>query len=762
MGSNSPPPNDQDELSSPPEELDYYAILNLPRTPAPTEAQIRSAYRTLTLSFHPDKQPAELADSARRHFDRIQEAYDTLVDPKKRAVYDELGVQGMKQEWVILERMAKDMRVGVRAMSGEEFRGWFLEMMKRRERAVVERMVGSRGSITIGFDVSNAVSYDEEEDTLYIEMPSPKPSNYALGFSFKAPLPRLGFFLGKESEDENENENDEEHEARKPFREYGEDTELMFNAGISGEIEQMHQEANFKFPDGRQETHLLPLPYFLIANQINLGVGVTQVFGGPYSVKGLAKPPFAFMQNSAMSVTTSVLPHPSLETTWSKSFVPIPGAKPISVQVDVNFDRSLQRAPPRLGLKVTRQIGDRRFLVSSWSSGSLIWPKRFRHSLLPLIEIGLNAETAMTVPAQSSHFQIGVVSQPKRLISPADVDEEVEGDEEDEEFEMVRRQQRKQTGAAEAWQTNVIATPMQTTLSFVYSRNVFSGKTAYERLRSEWSSEGHHSLPEDNEPRSVRVNIETTVGLDLALGWHIEGTRQVGDFTRLGLGVGVRDMQGLVVTMSWSRLGQKIRVPVSVIPFGLVDADVAAMAIICPWLAYCALEFGFIRPRERKRHRRAIARRQKQLRRLVPKKRAESQEAIDIMTEQVQRRQAKEAKQGGLVILRAEYGYYPSKDRESGREPEVTDVSIPVAALVDHGQLAIPKEMVKVSLQFPSAGDASSADLSLTQSHILGFHDPAPLLPKMLKIWYNYHGQEHYVEAKETEDISCPMRSHLL
>ncbi|GAQ43796.1 DnaJ domain protein [Aspergillus niger] len=713
MGSNPPPPKDQDEASSPPEELDYYAILNLPRSPPPTEAQIRSAYRTLTLSFHPDKQPAELADSARRHFDRIQEAYDTLVDPKKRAVYDELGVQGMKQEWVILDRIAKDMRVG--------------------------------GSITIGFDASNAVSYDEEEDALYIEMPSPRPSNYALGFSFKAPLPRLGSFLGREGEDENENEseNDEGPETRKLFKEYGEETELTFNAGISGEVEQMHQEANFKFPDGRKETHLLPLPYFLIANQINLGVGASQLFGGPYSVKGLAKPPFAFMQNSVMSVNASVLPHPSLETTWTKSFVPIPGAKPISVQVDVDFDRSPQRAPPRFALKVTRQIGDRRFLVSSWSSGSLLWPKPFRHFFLPLIEFGLNADTAMSVPTHPSFFQIGVVSQPKRQISPADVEEEMEGDEEDEEFEILRRQQRKEIGAAEAWQTNVTATPMQTTLSFVYSRNVFSGKSAYERLRSEWSSEGHHSLPEDNEPRSVRVNVETTVGRDLALGWHIEGTRQVGDFTRMGLGVGVRDMQGLVVTVSWSRLGQKIRVPISVIPFGLVDVDVAAMAIICPWLAYCALEFGFIRPREKKRHRRAIARRQKQLRRLVPKKRAESQEAIEIMTEQVQRRQAKEAKQGGLVILRAEYGYYPSKkDRENGRGLEVTDVSIPVAALVDHGQLAIPKEMAK--------------------SHILGFHDPAPLLPKMLKIWYNYHGQEHYVEAKETEDISCPMRSHLL
>lgn len=439
----------------------------------------------------------------------------------------------------------------------------------------------------------------------------------------------------------------------------------------------------------------------MIANQINLGVGASQLFGGPYSVKGLAKPPFAFMQNSVMSVNASVLPHPSLETTWTKSFVPIPGAKPISVQVDVDFDRSPQRAPPRFALKVTRQIGDRRFLVSSWSSGSLLWPKPFRHFFLPLIEFGLNADTAMSVPTHPSFFQIGVVSQPKRQISPADVEEEMEGDEEDEEFEILRRQQRKEIGAAEAWQTNVTATPMQTTLSFVYSRNVFSGKSAYERLRSEWSSEGHHSLPEDNEPRSVRVNVETTVGRDLALGWHIEGTRQVGDFTRMGLGVGVRDMQGLVVTVSWSRLGQKIRVPISVIPFGLVDVDVAAMAIICPWLAYCALEFGFIRPREKKRHRRAIARRQKQLRRLVPKKRAESQEAIEIMTEQVQRRQAKEAKQGGLVILRAEYGYYPSKkDRENGRGLEVTDVSIPVAALVDHGQLAIPKEMAKVSLRF--------------------------------------------------------------
>ncbi|KAJ5264668.1 hypothetical protein N7505_007461 [Penicillium chrysogenum] len=36
-----------------PEEPDYYVLLGLSRNPPPTEAEIRSAYRNLTPSFHP-------------------------------------------------------------------------------------------------------------------------------------------------------------------------------------------------------------------------------------------------------------------------------------------------------------------------------------------------------------------------------------------------------------------------------------------------------------------------------------------------------------------------------------------------------------------------------------------------------------------------------------------------------------------------------------------------------------------------------------
>jgi DnaJ family protein C protein 11 len=135
-------------MSYPAEEEDYYALLGLRRTPAPSDAEIRSAYRNLTLSFHPDKQPAELREAAERHFARIQEAYETLLDPKKRVVYDLLGAEGVRREWGAGGAMGRggeaESQIGVRAQTPEEFRGWFLETMKRRERKVLNSLVQSR------------------------------------------------------------------------------------------------------------------------------------------------------------------------------------------------------------------------------------------------------------------------------------------------------------------------------------------------------------------------------------------------------------------------------------------------------------------------------------------------------------------------------------------------------------------------------------------------------------------------------------------
>ncbi len=69
------------------EYKDYYKILGVDRNASPEE--IRKAYRKLALKYHPDRNPGDKA--AEERFKEINEAYQVLSDPQKRAHYDRLG-----------------------------------------------------------------------------------------------------------------------------------------------------------------------------------------------------------------------------------------------------------------------------------------------------------------------------------------------------------------------------------------------------------------------------------------------------------------------------------------------------------------------------------------------------------------------------------------------------------------------------------------------------------------------------------------------
>jgi len=69
------------------EYRDYYKVLGVERNA--TEQDIKKAYRKLALKYHPDRNQGN--KQAEEQFKEINEAYQVLSDPTKRARYDQLG-----------------------------------------------------------------------------------------------------------------------------------------------------------------------------------------------------------------------------------------------------------------------------------------------------------------------------------------------------------------------------------------------------------------------------------------------------------------------------------------------------------------------------------------------------------------------------------------------------------------------------------------------------------------------------------------------
>jgi DnaJ family protein B protein 4 len=73
---------------------DFYAILGVARD-ADDDA-LKKAYRKAALKWHPDRNPPDKKAAAEKKFKDVAMAYETLTDPRARAVYDQYGEEGLK------------------------------------------------------------------------------------------------------------------------------------------------------------------------------------------------------------------------------------------------------------------------------------------------------------------------------------------------------------------------------------------------------------------------------------------------------------------------------------------------------------------------------------------------------------------------------------------------------------------------------------------------------------------------------------------
>ena len=72
------------------QKRDYYEVLGVDKNA--TEDQIKKAYRTIAIKYHPDRNPGN--KDAEEKFKEAAEAYDVLHDPQKRQQYDTFGFSG--------------------------------------------------------------------------------------------------------------------------------------------------------------------------------------------------------------------------------------------------------------------------------------------------------------------------------------------------------------------------------------------------------------------------------------------------------------------------------------------------------------------------------------------------------------------------------------------------------------------------------------------------------------------------------------------
>lgn len=144
-----------------PEYKDYYKIMGVARDVGQDE--LKRVYRRLARKFHPDV--SKEADAETR-FKEVQEAYEVLKDPEKRAAYDQLGSNWRQgQDFRPPPDWGRNFEFSGGAGGGEEggFSDFFSTLFGQRAGGGGRARGGPRGFAMAGDDQVATIEIDLED-----------------------------------------------------------------------------------------------------------------------------------------------------------------------------------------------------------------------------------------------------------------------------------------------------------------------------------------------------------------------------------------------------------------------------------------------------------------------------------------------------------------------------------------------------------------------------------------------------------------------
>ncbi|KAK1690121.1 hypothetical protein BDP55DRAFT_649722 [Colletotrichum godetiae] len=698
---------------------DYYDLLCLAKDPTLTPDQIRRAYHRLLLYLHRDGLPENLHGVAQPYFNQVQRGFETLIDPYRRALYDASRLRDATN--------AHDLPLD------EDYRYAYDVSLKEQLRQRAEDVVQTSSDLGIRFDASKALQRGS----------AVTPLDFTLSHSVTVSLPVLGRLIERTAASK----------AQRVSSVSKRVPSIALNESDEAGVDQPQESMIFLPPPQVtltgsvygivEEIYRVPLPLLADRYQPLLPLTIPRkriiqlaeqrpcpLISLKFRQDIIHRTAEDRIAQTSIEVETEALPEASLTARVSHPIHLPNDPDPILLEGSLKSGQPWTQAAPRLGLGIHRWMGAGTAYAIADSGDWSVWPGETIKLFTDFSQVSKNQLLAEFPMKTSASFEVGFTTSPERVPSTAHEDSP-----------------RGECGIRGLDHESTITNDGSWTVSASLTADTIGGYLRYGKdmpaLRSASSS---------NPPTRFELELCTNTLLDRHLA--VRNLWPVGRFSKLGLELGV-SLHSLHLSLYWSRLSQRLSIPLLLSPRAEYTPTVFFYAAAVPLLAFAARHFyssySSSSGRAKRTGRGVMA--EVDLQAYVARKRAAADDIAVVLSGAVEARQRVERQRGGLVILSAKFGVRGDGEgqREAGdgedegdgdgdpdcwAAEEVADVTVAVAALVEDGRLRIPAGVRKASL--------------------LGFWDPAPLRRKALHVRYLWRGRESTVEVVGRDELVLP------